>query len=271
MKPFNCITLLGHSGIGKTTLSALLEKKGWYHYCGDYRIATHYLKEAISDWLMTRALEQPLLAQLIGNDALRIHGRVRIDNLQVLAEYIGKLGDNALDYTTFTARQNAFTEAEKSAMYDIVRFKKRAMESFGYSAFINDAGGSLGEYLEDTELMSFLAKETRIVYIHADDEVETELAERALQSPKPICYDRQFLERMIARYTKTSGIENPDQFDCDDFLRFVWPELLRHRRERYVEISARYGVRLPASEIWQLDSAEGFSDLLEQAFREQRG
>ena len=271
MSSFNCITLLGHSGIGKTTLSALLEKKGWYHYCGDYRIATHYLNEAISDWLMTLALEQPLLAGLIADDALRIQGRVRIDHLRVLSEYIGKLGRNALDYATFTARQKAFAEAEKKAMYDIVRFKKLAMQRLGYPCFINDAGGSLGEYGEDTELMSFLAEETLIVYLHADDEIQAELSERAVNAPKPICYDRAFLERMIARYCKTSDVKSPDRFDCDDFLRFITPHLLRHRRQRYMRISARYGVCLQAGEVCQVRSAAQFSDLLDQAFREQRG
>ncbi len=270
MKAFNCITLLGHSGIGKTTLSTLLGGKGWYHYCGDYRIATRYLDEAITDWLMTRAREQPLLAELIRDDALSIHGKVRIDHLRVLSEYIGKLGRNGLPHATFTARQKAFVKAEKKAMYDIARFKTLARERLGYPAFINDAGGSLGEYMEDAQLLSFLAKETLIVYLHADDGIQAELTERAVKAPKPICYDPAFLKRMICRYGAACGEVNPDRFDSDDFLRFVAPALIRHRRERYLQISSRYGIHLPVKEVWGISCAEEFIDLLRRAWREQR-
>ena len=43
------ITLLGMSGVGKTFLSTLLRRSGWFHYSGDYRIGTRYLDEAILD------------------------------------------------------------------------------------------------------------------------------------------------------------------------------------------------------------------------------
>ena len=37
------ITLLGMSGVGKTTLANKLPKQNWFHYSGDYRIGTKYL------------------------------------------------------------------------------------------------------------------------------------------------------------------------------------------------------------------------------------
>ena len=42
---------MGTSGVGKTTLATMLAAAGWFHYSGDYRIATRYLNEPISDWL----------------------------------------------------------------------------------------------------------------------------------------------------------------------------------------------------------------------------
>ena len=43
------ITLLGMSGVGKTTLANKLPKTNWFHYSGDYRIGTKYLEEPILD------------------------------------------------------------------------------------------------------------------------------------------------------------------------------------------------------------------------------
>ncbi len=42
------ITLLGISGIGKTTLANKLPKTEWFHYSADYRIGTKYLEESQS-------------------------------------------------------------------------------------------------------------------------------------------------------------------------------------------------------------------------------
>ena len=37
------VTIFGMSGVGKTTLSNLLQDSGWYHYSVDYRIGTRYM------------------------------------------------------------------------------------------------------------------------------------------------------------------------------------------------------------------------------------
>jgi GTPase SAR1 family protein len=38
--PHKAITLLGMSGVGKTTLAYKLPASKWFHYSGDYRIGT---------------------------------------------------------------------------------------------------------------------------------------------------------------------------------------------------------------------------------------
>ena len=62
------ITLLGMSGIGKTTLANKLPKSKWFHYSGDYRIGTKYLEEPILDNIKERAMEVVFLKDLLKTD-----------------------------------------------------------------------------------------------------------------------------------------------------------------------------------------------------------
>ena len=55
------ITLLGMSGVGKTTLANRLPKATWFHYSGDYRIGTRYLEEPILDVVKRQAMKDPML------------------------------------------------------------------------------------------------------------------------------------------------------------------------------------------------------------------
>ncbi|MDO5091760.1 MAG: hypothetical protein Q4D61_09445 [Cardiobacteriaceae bacterium] len=265
------ITLIGTSGVGKTTLAERLVRGNWYHYSGDYRIATRYLNEAMADWLEDEARAHPLFARLIRDNALRLQGKAAFDNLRILSAYIGKLGQGGYDYATFTARQRAFTLAEKQAMYDIGDFIARAEKRHGKTAFINDAGGSIGEYIDDEALFAYLSEHTLIVYIHADDALNEEILRRAIAHPKPICYAPDFLEDAIRAYAEMSGDAHPDHFDADAFLRYVAPKMLAHRRERFSELARRYGVVLDARAVWQLQRPEDFEQLLAQAVHEQRG
>ena len=54
--PRKAITLLGMSGVGKTTLAYKLPKSQWFHYSGDYRIGTKYLAEPILDNIKQQAM-----------------------------------------------------------------------------------------------------------------------------------------------------------------------------------------------------------------------
>lgn len=271
MGAYHRITLIGTSGVGKTTLAERLSRGSWYHYSGDYRIATRYLNEAIGDWLEDEARQHPLLAKLIEHDALRLQGKARFDNLQILSAYVGKLGKGGYDFATFCERQRLFAEAEKRAMYDVGDFIVRAQMRHGKTAFINDAGGSIGEYSADEALFAYLSELTLLVYIHADDALNEEILRRAIAHPKPICYDPAFLDAAVAAYGEMSGETNPDDFDADAFLRYVAPRMLAHRRERFADLARRYGVTLDAREVWQLQSPQAFEQLLAQAVREQRG
>ncbi len=89
------ITLMGMSGVGKTTLSCKLPRHKWFHYSADYRIATHYLGDTIGDFLKAEAMQSPLLAKLLKSDSIYLSSNVSIDNLALQTRKLVKqLRDN---------------------------------------------------------------------------------------------------------------------------------------------------------------------------------
>ncbi|SVD47020.1 uncharacterized protein METZ01_LOCUS399874, partial [marine metagenome] len=68
--PNKAITLLGMSGVGKTTLANKLPKGSWFHYSGDYRIGTKYLQEPILDNVKRQAMRVPFLRDLLRSDSI---------------------------------------------------------------------------------------------------------------------------------------------------------------------------------------------------------
>ncbi|MDO4643077.1 MAG: hypothetical protein Q4A74_04485 [Cardiobacteriaceae bacterium] len=269
MPPISRITLMGTSGVGKTTLATMLQSAGWFHYSGDYRIATRYLNEPISDWLTLLARREPVLAALLRDDAVSVEGKVTIERLHILSAFIGKLGRDGYDARTFIERQQLFHDAEQAAMYDVPNFIERAERLYGYKAFINDAGGSICE-IDDDALFQVLAAHTLFVYIDTDEALYAELEARAIAYPKPICYHSEFLQQMISEYSVMKGGLTPDRFESDDFIRFVTPKMMAHRRARYLRLAARFGITLDARAVWQVRDAADFKELLTAACAAQR-
>jgi GTPase SAR1 family protein len=86
------ITLLGMSGVGKTTLAASLPKSRWFHYSGDYRIGTRYLEEPILDNIKRQAMQVGFLRDLLRSDSIYISSNISVDNLEPVATFLGKIG-----------------------------------------------------------------------------------------------------------------------------------------------------------------------------------
>ena len=66
--PSKSVTVLGMSGVGKTTFSALLQKANWFQYSVDYRIGTKYMDEHIVDNFKREAMRNPFLRELLKSD-----------------------------------------------------------------------------------------------------------------------------------------------------------------------------------------------------------
>ena len=261
------ITLLGMSGVGKTTLSNKLPKTSWFHYSGDYRIGTKYLSEPIVDNVKRAAMQVPFLRGLLCSDSIYIRSNITVHNLEPLSTFLGKVGDpskGGLACEEFLARQRLHHDAEVAAMRDVVDFVEKAHDIYGYDHFVNDAGGSVCD-LDDPETVELLAAHTMIVYIRADQGMEQELIRRQKTHPKPLYYEETFFRRSLALYLETESLDSPDDIDPDRFVRWIFPRLVERRRPLYEGIASAYGYTVTAADAETVRDERDFIDLAARA------
>ena len=260
------ITLLGMSGVGKTTLANKLPKSKWFHYSGDYRIGTKYLEEPILDNIKEKAMDVPFLAELLKSDSIYISSNITVDNLMPISSFLGKIGDRSkggLSIDEFIKRQQLHMDAEMKAMKDVPDFIEKSQRIYNYDHFINDAGGSICE-LYGTESMDALVENTLILYIEADSSIRDELVKRAIKNPKPMFYTEDFLNEHLKIYTDEKNVEQ-NIMDPDDFVRWIFPKLLDYRKNKYEKIASEYGYTVSASDVSNIDNENEFLELIENA------
>ena len=261
------ITLLGMSGVGKTTLCARLPKCEWFHYSGDYRIGTRYLDEPILDNIKREAMKVPFIAELLRGDSIYICHNITTDNLSPISTFLGKIGNpqlGGIEVEEFKRRQALHMEAELKAMYDVEAFITKAWEVYGYRNFVNDAGGSLCE-LDDENLFDMLASRTLIVYLEASPGMLDELSRRSIEDPKPLYYRPDFLDENLDLYLRERGFADATGIEPDDFVRWIFPRLVEWRIPRYRALADRYGVTVDAERIQDIEGEAGVIDLIADA------
>ncbi|MCK5384883.1 MAG: hypothetical protein KAJ29_04850 [Alphaproteobacteria bacterium] len=237
--PERAVTLIGMSGAGKTYLSCRLEKWGWRNYSCDYEIGSKYLKKEL--------------------DAFANAQELSAENISVLHEYLGKLGNpvrGGYDLDIFQKRQKAYYDAEVKALLEMGNVMDR-----GRGSFVHDSTGSLCE-IEDEEVLHDIGQRTLFVYLKTDKESEQIVLQRALDYPKPLFFPKAFLLQNIDEYLIEEGLESVNQMEPDGFLRWVFLRLFEARKPKYQRLADLYGVTIPASAFADLSSSEEFVDII---------
>ena len=265
------VTLLGMSGVGKTTLSNKLPHQAWFHYSGDYRIGTKYLAEPIVDNIKRQAMEVPFLRDLLRSDSIYIGSNITVENLAPVSTFLGKLGNPALGGLTlaeFKRRQALHHKAEIAAMRDVPEFIEKARDIYGYRHFLNDAGGSVCE-LDDPETLGILAENTLILYIKATAEMEQTIIERARREPKPMYYREAFLDEHLPLFLAETPYEKVEEIPPDEFVIWVFPRLFRSRLPRYQAIADQYGYTVDARDMAAVRNEADFLRVVSKALEGQ--
>jgi len=265
--PSKRITLLAMSGAGKTTLANKLPKANWFHYSGDYRIGTRYLREPILDNIKRQAMSVPFLRDLLLSDSIYISNKITIDNLAPVSTFLAKVGDpaeNGLSLQEFKRRQQLHHQAECAAMNDVPEFIHKAQDIYGYPYFINDAGGSVCE-LDCPEVIEQLVKNTLIIYIKIPPDLERTIIERAKSDPKPLYYREAFLDEKLAEFMRLNDYATTDEMPPDEFVSWVFPELFKSRLPRYQAIADQYGYTVDANEVAGVKDEADFIRMISDA------
>jgi hypothetical protein len=238
------ITLMGMSGVGKTYMSGVLEKQGWFHYSCDYEIGTRYMGAEI---VMTLGKENSIAKQ---------------DILQ-LSEYVGRLGNpskGGLPLEEFKRRQRAYAEAECRALSQLPKVVKEA-HAKGFTHVVNDSTGSLCE-IADQILLDTIDENSLIVYLKASPEEEKAVLRRAQERPKPLFYSPERFDYWLAEYLEEKKVKSADLIEPDDFSRWVFPRLFENRLPKYQRIADKYGVTIASEKFHGVNTEDEFLNVI---------
>ena len=267
--PSKSVTVLGMSGVGKTSLAALLQKQNWFQYSVDYRIGTKYMDEHIVDNFKREAMGNPFLKELLRSDSIYIRPNITFDNLAPLSTYLGKPGNTKLhgiSFVEYKKRQAQHREAEIHALQDVPSFITRAKDIYRYDNFICDSGGSLCEVVNpqdpDDPVLKTLSETTLLLYIEGTPEHARMLVERFRRHPKPMYYQPAFLDKKWTEYKLLNGIKGDEDVDPDGFAVWGFEQLLHHRIPLYRAIAQNFGYSIPMSAVPGLKNEQDFVQLV---------
>jgi hypothetical protein len=270
--PRHAVTVFGMSGVGKTRLSAVLQKGGWFHYSVDYRIGTRYMGEFIVDNFKREAMKVPFLRDLLRSDSIYLNPNITFDNLEPLSTYLGAPGDperGGLTVAEYQRRQTQHLHAEICALLDVPDFIERAHDIYGYDDFVCDTGGSLIEVIDPDDaadpVVKALTGSTALLYIRGTEADAAALVERYKKAPKPMYYRPEFLAAKWAEYKALTGAVSDSDVDPAGFGAWGFEALLHDRLPRYEKLAANFGYVVEAEELKSVASVDDFMALMARA------
>jgi hypothetical protein len=152
-------------------------------------------------------------------------------------------------------------------MIDTAHFIDRAQDIYGYDHFVCDTSGSICEVVdpwdENDPVLTQLSSLSLMVWIEGSDAHTEELVRRFDRAPKPMYYQRKFLEDRWAEYLDMTG-DAPDDVDPNAFVRWTYAKALAHRQPRYDAMS-KWGVKVTADEMARVKSSSDFNALIATA------
>ena len=261
-QPLKHVTLLGMSGVGKTHVSQLLAKAGWFHFSVDYHIGKDYLNPDIEAAILQEVKHIPAIEQGL----FQIKSNLSVDDLRPLSHFIGQLGNpeqGGISHPEFVRRQSLHYQAEVASMHDSISVIESAKQQ-GYDNIINDAGGSLCE-IEDSGIFEAMAPHTLLLYIESSPQDIEQLIERAIAYPKPLYFNADFLIQRIEEYLTLNELEYVAQMNPTDFSRWVFPLLVASRKQKMDELCERYGYKITSEAIQSVHSSEDFLTCIAEA------
>ena len=98
-----------------------------------------------------------------------------------------------------------------------------------------------------------------------DAALEKILVQRAISNPKPLYFQEPFLDARLKEYLKLKGISSTDQIVPDEFVRWIFPSLVAHRKPLYEEITSEYGYTIDATALGGIEDEQEFVELLASA------
>jgi hypothetical protein len=98
-----------------------------------------------------------------------------------------------------------------------------------------------------------------------DEALERQLVQRAIENPKPLYYQEAFLDRKLVEYLGETGLTSPNQIVPDDFVRWIFPALVAHRRPKYEALATKHGYTVDARDAEQVASERDFLELVASA------
>ncbi|MGJ8527624.1 ATPase [Maritalea sp.] len=270
--PRKAVTAFGMSGVGKTMVASQLRHCGWFHYSVDYRIGTRYMGEHIVDNFKQRAMQDPLLAELLRSDSIFIGSNITFHNLSPLSTYLGKPGDpnkGGIEFAEYKRRQAQHRVAEIAALEDTAYFIERAQHIYGYNHFIVDTSGSFCEVLNPNDandsVLQAATANTALLYIRGTQEDEQRLISSFVKAPKPMYYSPDMLDSAWAEYKAEKHIANDNDVDPDDFAVWGFAALVRHRLPIYQSIADKHGYTVEARDFETIRDDKDFDAMMMMA------